>query len=109
MKTEEKVKIIKDELHRFKVTKSACDSCIPQDLIDCHEELIQDLRELENFKKHILLLRKKHVNAYLLLNTNNHYEYNNTTYEKIYPELSKDEYSSSKEIYQKLKEEGYDV
>ncbi len=47
MKTEEKIAIIQDELKRFKVTKAACDSCIPQELIDCHEELIKDLKELE--------------------------------------------------------------
>ena len=47
MKTEEKIAIIQDELKRFKVTKAACDSCIPQELIDCHEELIEDLNRLK--------------------------------------------------------------
>ena len=49
MKTEEKIAIIQDELKRFKITKAACDSCIPQELIDCHEELIEDLKQLEMF------------------------------------------------------------
>lgn len=52
MKTEDKIAILKDELIRFKMTKSVCDGCIPQELIDSHEEIIKDLELLDIIKKH---------------------------------------------------------
>lgn len=51
MTKEHKIQIIDDMLKRFRITKSACDSCIPDELIECFEELKKDIEELESLRK----------------------------------------------------------
>lgn len=65
MTIEQKITILKDQLHRFKVTKSCCDSCIPQELIDSHIEIIKDLEQLEKLKKDLQYLQDKGVTIFM--------------------------------------------
>ncbi len=61
MTIEEKIRILKDQLKRFKVTKQACDSCIPQELINSHEEIIKDLELLEKLKNQHMSYEKDKI------------------------------------------------
>lgn len=105
MTIEEKIKILKDQLYRFKVTKNACDTCIPQELINSHEEIIKDLERLEKLEEVLIILNliyewKLEVKefeggplGYFI----------KSIYEESYNLLTEDQYNNFKEVLDYIK------